>query len=398
MTIEILAEYDVNISKQGIDKRFSDNAVSFIKTLFERYLSSQIRQSGIDEGWLGQFNHVRIKDSTKFDVPEEFHELLPGSGGSASKAGVCIQYEFDAKSGKILDMSITPANRPDVKDAKETMQNIEKNDLSIRDLGYFILSNLFHVDKAEAYFISRLNTKTFVYEKKRNKLKLLNFEAIYRYMKTTGTCQIEKEVIIGKEEKLPVRIVIELMPDEVFEKRIRKINKTNKKKGHITSTEYINRARFNIFITNIPKEKIPAQAVTTLYKIRWQVELIFKVWKSTFCIHKTRKMKYKRWLCLLYAKLLIVVINWDIIMTHRIMFYKKFGKMLSIDKCFNTLKDKIKIFREVLKYDRLMMEETINRITKILSIKHWLEKKKNKIGFEKIIYLLYCKSGLYVYI
>ena len=398
LTIEVLSEHGVKISKQGIDKRFGENSVLFVKTVFERYLKSQILQSGIEDGWFGHFNRVRIKDSTKFDVPKEFVDMLPGSGGSASIAGVSIQYEYDVKSGSILDMTITPANRPDSTDAKVTLVDIKKNELYIRDLGYFILANLTKIKNASAYFINRLNTNTNVYEEKDNKFKELDFEALYKKMKSAGIRRMEKTVFIGLKEKLPVRLIIEIMPDEVYEKRIRKINKINKSKGCETSNEYKDRARFNLFITNISSDILPAQAISPLYKIRWQIELVFKVWKSTFGINRTRKMKYNRWLCLLYAKLILVVINWNLIMVHRTMFYKAHGKLLSFDKCFKTLRDKINKFRGLLKKSEDAMGEMMNLITELFSIGHWLEKKKNNIGFEKIMYSFYCKSGIYVYI
>jgi hypothetical protein len=254
------------------------------------------------------------------------------------------------------------------------------------------------MEEVGAYFISRLNTNTNVYQEKKGQLKELDFEAIYTYMKKTGIDRIEKKVVIGSKDKFPVRLTIELMPDDVYQKRIREINKKNKQKGCETSQEYKNRARFNLFVTNITLDMLPAQAITTLYKIRWQIELVFKVWKSTFGINKTRKMKYERWLCLLYAKLVLVIINWNIIMAHRTMFYNKLGQVLSFDKCFKTLKEKTEKFRVLVSQPEEAMIETMNFITKLFSAKHWLEKKKNKMGLEKIFYSLYCKSGFYVYI
>ncbi|MCK7540251.1 MAG: hypothetical protein MZV63_59850 [Marinilabiliales bacterium] len=62
-------------------------------------------------------------------------------------------------------------------------------------------------------------------------------------MKENHIKRLDKEVYIGKEEKLPVRLVIELMPDEVFNTRMQKVNKYNKKKGYQTSKDYSNRAR-----------------------------------------------------------------------------------------------------------------------------------------------------------
>jgi hypothetical protein len=397
LTIETLSEHGVSISKQGIDKKFNCKSVLFIKTVFERHLAKQIHNENIDAGWLGHFGHVRIKDGTRFDVPEEFYQLLPGFGGSASKAGVCIQFEFDIKSGKILDLTITPANRPDLTDAKETKQNIQKDDLAIRDLGYFVLESMEHIIENEAFLISRLDSKTKVYEEKNGKLIELDFSSIYKYMLKNNLIRLEKNVHIGKKTKLPVRLVLELMPDEVYSKRMQKMNKGNKKKGYHTSDEYSKRSRFNLFVTNITEDMLPAEAISALYKIRWQIELVFKVWKSTFGINNTRKMKYNRWLCLLYAKLLVVAINWKIITSHRIALYNKYGKMLSIDKCFKTMKDNLDKIRKAIREGTVAISIMMDWITKMFLQNHWLEKKKKKRGFEEILYTMFCKSDIYVY-
>lgn len=398
LTVEALGEHRVHISKQGLDKRFNEQAVAFIKTVFEQHLACQLYTESIGDGWLGHFEHVRIKDGTRFDIPEEFFQELPGSGGSASKAGVCIQYEFDIKSGKILELKITPANRQDVTDVKETKDNIEKGDLIIRDLGYFVLDSFSHFIKSEAYLISRLHSQTNVYQEKNGKREELNFDDIYKDMSKNNLLRIEKDVFVGKKTQLPLRLVIELMPEEVYAKRMQKINKGNKKKGYHTSKEYSRRARFNLFITNLPSDMVPAQAISTLYKIRWQVELVFKVWKSTLGIDNTRKMKYNRWLCLLYAKLLVIVINWGIIFSHRSTFYNKYGRLLSIDKCFKTLKDNQAKLRKNLGKGEETITQMINWITSMFLQKHWLERKNKRVNFEELFYVLFCKSNIYVYI
>ena len=71
---------------------------AFLKNLIEKQLSVELNQQ-IEAGWLSSFNRVIIKDGTRFDLPEEYKDYLPGSGGSASKAGICLQFEYDLKSG-----------------------------------------------------------------------------------------------------------------------------------------------------------------------------------------------------------------------------------------------------------------------------------------------------------
>ena len=128
MCIHVETNFGVSISKQGISERFNEGALNYTKNLLGEYLLEQTASS-INSSWFDMFNRVIIKDSTKFDVPKEMQKELPGFGGSASKAGCCIQYEFDIKSGQVNDLSITPANRPDNKDASETADLVRPGDL-----------------------------------------------------------------------------------------------------------------------------------------------------------------------------------------------------------------------------------------------------------------------------
>jgi hypothetical protein len=379
---------DIEISKQGLDQRTNNRAIVFLRSLLQKQFKNQISEN-LETRFMENFNRICIKDSTKYDIHEQLSEWLPGFGGCASSASACIQYEFDLKSGNVLDLDLTPGNHPDAKDAQQKSGSIMKDDLIIRDLGYFSLDVLSDILDAEAYFLTRLNFKTTVYEQIEDVLIELNFEKLYLHMEKYGISKMEKHVLIGRDDKLPVRLIIERMPDQIYEKRIGKIKAQNHKKGYSTTNEYKQRSRFNLFVTNANEKKLSAKAIPLFYKIRWQVELIFKVWKSNFGIHITRKMKIERFLCLLYAKLLLIMVNWEIIQVNRNSIYKTTGKLLSIDKCFKTLKDHANKFRQILQGRGLKIEELLHWINNVFESKHWLEKRKNKMCFEEILNIIY---------
>jgi hypothetical protein len=386
MAIETKSVHKVDISKQGIDQRFNESALKYIQSLMSQVLSTQVSQF-IEVGLLNLFNRVNVKDSSKFDLPAKLKNMLPGFGGSASKAGACIQYEFDIKSGHVNDLTITPANRPDSKDALATMDAVKKGDLTIRDLGYFALKYFKAAKKAGAFFLSKLNAKIIVYQMKGNDFEELDFGQLYKMMKKNHIERLEKEVYIGKDEKLPVRLIIELMPDEVFNLRMQKVNRNNKKKGYQTSKNYSNRARFNLFISNVPLKMIDGEDIAKIYKIRWQIELVFKIWKSIFGLDNITPMKYERLMCTLYARLLLVMINWETFMIQRGLLFKKTGKLLSIIKCFNTLKENSTRLRYILANGGKGIRQWIKWTADIFESKHWLERKKNKLGLEEILCL-----------
>lgn len=384
IAIEALSEHDIVVSKQGIDKKFNDKTLAFVKCLIEKQLSVKLDQQ-IEEGWLSSFTRVTIKDGTRFDLPEEYKDYLPGSGGSASKAGACIQFEFDFKSGQINHLGVTESSRPDVKDAVEVLDTVAQSDLVIRDLGYYAFDSFSNISGKGAFYISRLRPKAIVYEMNGAIIERLDFKKLYAKMKKEKLIRLDKPVFIGAE-KMPVRISIELMPEAVYEQRIRKTVKVQQKKGYKTSEDYKFMCRFNLFITNVPEEALPIEVISTLYKIRWQIELIFKIFKSTIGIHHTTKMKYERWLCLLYVKLLIMIINWNIILTQRNYTYKWKGKLLSLSKCFKTLIDNTNRFRAAIKQGVRGIRNYMIWVEKMLKENHWLEKKNKTIGLEDLLH------------
>lgn len=389
--IDIEQSHGINVSRQGLSERFNDRSVQYIKAVLRSLLIDCNVKIG--EGWLNLFNRIRIKDSTRFVLPDKYKEEMPAFGGTSSKAGACIQYEFDIKSGSILDLNITPANRPDSADTKETKDNIAPNDLVLRDLGYFSIDVIKNFIDKGAFLISKLNVKTFVYEKKNGNYIKLDFARLYKWMLKNKIDRDDRLVFIGSETKLPMRVIIELVSNDIYVKRIQKIKEYNKRKGHTTTDDYVNRSRFNIIITNIAQELVPSSGIVAIYHVRWQVELVFKIWKSTFMINKTSNVNYTRWLCLLYAKLVLIIIYWQIIMVHRSCLFKIKGKLISMDKSFKTMKANTKKFRLAIQKGGKTLDDFFLWAGKTLSQNHWLENRKKRVNFDKIIDLMFCKSN-----
>ncbi|MBM4459914.1 MAG: transposase, partial [Chloroflexi bacterium] len=57
-----------------------------------------------------------------------------------------------------------------------------------------------------------------------------------------------------------------------------------------------------------PRTLLSAEQVALLYPVRWQVELVFKLWKSEFALDRVAGYRRERVLCELYAKLIAAVL------------------------------------------------------------------------------------------
>jgi len=388
LSLEELAESYVEntgkeITKQGIDLRFTTEAVNFIKKLVENALQEINVQSECYD-FLKHYNQVRIKDSTSFQLPKDMADAYSGSGGAASKAAIKIQFEYDLKTGKILELELHPFIKQDQTNSIETLDKINALDLIIRDLGYINIEVIRGIKSRNAYFIARLMSGVNVYEKKKDEFIKINFKDIYNYMQQNKLQAIEKEVYITEEKEF-VRMIIELMPEEETNRRIQKAEKEAHKKGRQLGEEYKCRARLNIFITNISEEILDKIKIHKTYTIRWQIELIFKIWKSVGEIEKVKKMKVERFECYLYAKLLWIIINWSIVWSINKLIHNNSDKLLSFYKAFKSLKNRIQLFQISLKTDIDLLKNFIDKQIILSKKYHLLDKKKNKISLYELI-------------
>jgi len=378
---EAPAEHSITLSKQGLDSRFSSASVAFSKSLLEEAIATQILDTHTFNS-LEIFNRILIKDSTKFNIHDLLKNEFPGSGGSGSEAGVSIQFEYDLQTGKITDLDLQAQSKNDSKDASSKQDKIQKYDLIIRDLGYYSDNVIETICKKQAYFISRLCHSSNVYATQET-AQPLDFRLIYDEMKNTGSQYKDLNVFVGKK-RMPLRLVIALLPQEVQIERVRKRNKENKKRKQNITDEFKARAYFNLFICNVPTEALAKEKVCDLYRVRWQIELIFKTWKSLMKIDELQKMKPDRFKTTLYMNLLWIVVFWNIIYPFRSYQSGKEHRLISLFKCINTLVDNARIIRQIIRKTKIQMGKSIRKIYIIFSTGHWIEKRKNRNSFEDI--------------
>jgi IS4 transposase len=96
--------------------------------------------------------------------------------------------------------------------------------------------------------------------------------------------------------------VVESVPEAVAQKRLKKLAEyAQKHKDKQVSEQRKAMCYYNMFITNIAKEKLAPEQIRAVYSLRWQIEIMFKLWKSHYNIDKVKKMSIFRFECHIYA-------------------------------------------------------------------------------------------------
>ncbi len=300
-------QFSVTISKEGIHKKFSAQAVTFLKELIKSHMSEQLVLQP-DTELKKHFTAINIKDSSKFSLPSTYDGAYPGFGNFSKTNGLMnIQYEYDIMSGNWKILELTTIQRNDQQDSKQNIESIRQGELYIRDLGYITPTYLNAIIQKEAGFLNRLPAQAMVCTLDK---KQIDWCSIDRKLNKTRASALDMEVLIYQNNPIACRLVVERVSDEVYRKRLKQAEHSAKKHGVGVTLKHKIRCRYNTFITNISSQILPAEKVRRCYYLRWQIELVFKTWKSFFEISKLKKVKRERFECQLLAKLLWVLLNW----------------------------------------------------------------------------------------
>lgn len=332
---------DIEMKRESFSERINTHAVNFFEFMLSQALSISVKN--IDLKVLKNFKRVLILDSTSISLPEELELYFRGSGGSGSKSALKIQFCYDLKSEKFFYL-IEDGICSDTKYENSFVDKLESDDLIIKDLGFFNIQAFIDMDKKGTYFLSRWKSNVEIFIKdETNNIVSLDME---RYLsKIDYVTELEIYLKKGKEV-IKSRLVIEKVPDNVKAERLRKVNQNSIKKGRQTKKLTKVFQGFNVYVSNAEENYLSKENFRKIYSFRWQIELIFKNWKSNFYLDKIEGWKKERVKCTIYARLLMIIISRKFISYLRAIVWIE--KMEELSE-FKASKHLIIVLQEVLK-------------------------------------------------
>lgn len=306
----VAAQFGIIVTDQAIQGRFTPELVVFLQAALQHALAVTVRASS-QLPLLRKFSSVVIGDSTTIALPDELANLFPGCGGSGNvgEAALKIQTTWNLLSGE-LELLIEPGRASDAKSSL-VQSPPSANSLSIFDLGYFSLERFARVDKAGAYWISRFQHGTQILDDTGNQLDLPRF-----FKDNARDGVVDTRVTVGQKERLACRLIAIRVPPEVANRRRQRIREKAHDHGREASQAYLDIQEWTIFITNCDVELLTWREVVVLYRARWQIELLFKLWKShNRLAEREMQSPAQRQMAVLYAKLIGVIVQHWILLT-----------------------------------------------------------------------------------
>jgi len=211
-----------------------------------------------------EFNRLILHDGSSFALHAALAEVFPGRFNAVSPAAVELHCTLDVLQDAPITISLSPDtdSEHDYRPEPESL----RGDVFLADRGYLDLTYLRDIDRHGGFFIVRakagLNPRVITaFREDGERLKSCqdrDLKAIVSKFPKRQRSALEVEWLI-EGEPFRLRLIVRWNPET---------------------------KSFDYLVTNLPQSKYDINMICLGYKLRWQVELLFKEWKSYTNLHK----------------------------------------------------------------------------------------------------------------
>lgn len=307
-TLEELAQTSaalgVKISPQGLDQRFTASGAACLKNVLDEAVTKLMQGDKPNLSVLKRFTGVYIQDSSIVELPEELSEEWSGCGSGTKKgqAAVKVEVRLNLLQGEIIGPFLEDGRKNDAVSQIQYMP-IPTGALRIADLGYWSLPEMNQQAERGVFWLSRLKNRIKVFTQDGKGGDILD------YLNSLHDTQVDCHVYLTAQHCTSARLLAIRVPQEVADKRRHKLREEAKRRQKNISKRILALADWTILVTNVPQNLLSLVEALTLMRTRWQIELLFKLWKSHGQIDEWRSAKPWRILCEVYAKLLAMLVQ-----------------------------------------------------------------------------------------
>jgi hypothetical protein len=302
---------DVSVTDTAVDKRFTPACARFLHAIVEELTSVVVEAAqDVPIRLLRRFSAVILEDSSSMTLPDALAEQWQGCGGTQdhTAAAVKLHVRWELKRGRLWGPKLTDGRTSD-RSSPFNEQEVVPGSLYVEDLGYFNQSRLAERHRAGAYSLTRLQAGTALYTRKGQRLCIQDVVP-----QRVGQLK-ELRVLVGARERLPMRLLVLRVPKEVADKRREDLLRDGQRRQQTISEETLRLADWTILVTDVPAKRLRFEEALVLLRERWQMELLYKLWKQYGQVDEWHTADPWRVLCELYAKLIgVLVQHWLIVL------------------------------------------------------------------------------------
>jgi hypothetical protein len=311
-------ELGILVTPQAFDQRFTPAAADFLRDLFlEAFNAAFNSLTPALLPLLRRFHGVFLRDATLVNLPPALADAFPGRAGRHAPGGraaaLKLVFEAEVTSGALTGVSVL-AGTANEKTAEVAGGPLPEGALLLEDMGFLSGGRLQACADAGVYFLSRIPAWSAVFDEKGRRLDLVKL--LRRQI--GDTLELPARILHGC--KMSVRLLATRVPPAQAEARRTRVRAEAKTRGRQASQKKLDLCDWTILVSNAPASLVGVREAAVTRRVRWQVELVFKVFKSEGGLDRTRSKDPCRVLCEVFAKLLgMVVQHWVLLSAGYVM-------------------------------------------------------------------------------
>ncbi len=201
----------------------------------------------------------------------------PGSTGTDWR----LHLSWDLDGQRVDGIEITDAGGGETL----TRSQGQPGDIWLGDRGYGRRGEVGAVLKDGGHVVLRIGWATFPMEEEDGR----SFDLFAWLRSLPAQAPAERQVWVSTPQgRFSLRLVAQRLPQEVVEKARRRIHRRAKRKGRTPDKRTLEAAGYIFLVTSLPVDQWTAAQILSLYRLRWQVELVFKRLKSILDLNRLR--------------------------------------------------------------------------------------------------------------
>ena len=270
------ARCDAPVTKQAIEKRYTQTTVRFFEDLFQRCSQLVVQSQHSLAPILERFTEVIIADSSSISLPDCEANRYKGRGGShgSGKSALKLQTEMELRSGRLEMVQVTSGSESDVA-CDGQFKTLPAGSLRVADLGYFSIVVFLRLVSQGSHFLSRLHRTM------RISIDGVDQGNVIDYLTSQRDSLVDILIEAGTQNRLPCRLIAWKVPPTIAEKRRRAVRADYKHRNRGTPpAKALQACDWTMLVTSLGAKELTVNEAIVLYRARWQIELLFKRWKS----------------------------------------------------------------------------------------------------------------------
>lgn len=279
-----------SLSASAFYKRFSPALVTMLKACVDHAIEAGLGVAGRLTGPLAAFRDVTLLDSTVLRLHTLLAQDFPGCRTTTAPAAAKLHLVYSVRAAGRGSIQLTSERTPDLRTV--IVGEWVRGHLLMFDLGYFSYELFDRITHHGGVFVTRL--------KRHVNLEILSVE---RGDRRGARRRVFREWLA--HSRAPLIDLWVAMPTQ----RCASARWSSQQRRPMRIVGVRTDKGYELYFTNASSAQLPAADLPAVYAARWEIELLFREWKSHYRLEDLPSEKRVVVEALLYASMLTLLVS-----------------------------------------------------------------------------------------